>query len=91
MKFTGEEIKALRQRLGWSTADLSRRLSCSVNRLRDLEAGTLTPEISEMEQFTLLQVHLTNYNEQLETSPMAEVALRTNGYDQIHIKDLKSN
>lgn len=90
MKFTGEEIKSLRQRLGWSSADLSRRLGCTGERVRAVEAGTATLQSAELEQLTILRMHLTSYTQQLESCPLAEEALRTNGFNQIHIKDLKN-
>jgi transcriptional regulator with XRE-family HTH domain len=90
MTYTGEDIRSLRQRLGWSAADLSRRLGCSVSRLRELECGTGTIMITEAEQLSRLQMHLNNYNLQLELGPRAEVALRINGFEQINLKDLKT-
>ncbi len=71
-------------------ADLSRRLSCSVDRLQQIEAGFSIPSAEEAEQLTVLSLHLSNYTQQLEYGPQAEVALRVRGFEQIHTKDLKT-
>jgi ribosome-binding protein aMBF1 (putative translation factor) len=81
---TSFEIKNLRQRLGWSVADLARRLSCSVDYLLQLEAGRAAPSESEAEQFHVLSSHLNDYNDQLKRAPTADVALDRLGFEQIH-------
>lgn len=87
---TGENIRLLRQRLGWSMADLSRRLGCTVERIYAIEQNRESVTIDDLNQLASLNRHLNQYNEQIETEPHAEQALRLGGFEQIHKKDLKT-
>ena len=87
--WSGERIRKLRRRLGWSAADFSRRLGCSLEALDALEIGRTQVDMDTVQQLEVLNFHLDSYNEVLSRSPQADQALESTGHDQIHKKDLK--
>lgn len=89
--WSGERVRQLRRRLGWSAADFSRRLSCSIEALDALENGKTQPDLDTIQQLEVLNFHLDSYNEVLTRSPQADQALKSTGQDQIHKKDLKKS
>jgi transcriptional regulator with XRE-family HTH domain len=86
--WTTEGLRELRLRLGWSRAEMSRRLGCSLVRWQALESGELEPLGEECDQLNQLRLHLEFYNEQIELRPLAEAELKNRGFEQIHKKDL---
>ena len=89
--WSGERIRHLRRRLGWSAAELSRRLGCSVEKLESFESGAEKLDVDTVQQLEVLSFHLDSYNELLARSPQADQALDSTGKDQIHKKDLKKS
>ena len=89
--WSGERIRQLIRRLGWSAADFSRRLGCSMEALDALESGRTRLDMDTVQQLEVLNFHLESYNEVLSRSPKADQALDSSGKDQIHKKDLKKS
>ena len=89
--WSGERIRHLRRRLGWSTAELSRRLGCSIETLESYESGHVKLDDDVIQQLEVLSFHLDSYNEMLARSPEADQVLDSTGKDQIHKKDLKKS
>ena len=87
--WSGERIRQLRRRLGWSAADFSRRLGCSLQTLEALETNKLNVDMDTLQQLEVLSFQLDSYNEVLSRSPQADQALNSTGKEQIHKKDLK--
>ena len=88
--WTSERVKQLRLKLGWSMVDLSRRLSCSIDELREMEAGKERPLKEHLLQLDALLFQLETYNEQMRRSSQADQAMNDAGFVQIHKKDLKN-
>ncbi len=86
--WTGAKIRSLRQRLGWSMADLSRRLGCASDVVRALECEELHPTREQEIQFERLFFHLEIYNDQTASGPKAESVLAQGTVEQIHRSDL---
>ena len=89
--WSGERIRHLRRRLGWSAAELSRRLGCSLETLDAYESEQTSLDDDVIQQLELLNFHLNSYNEMLARSPEADQVLDSTGKDQIHKKDLKKS
>lgn len=83
-----ERIQNLRRRLGWSQAELSRRLGVSTAAIEKWELGLGNPGIESMNQLSSLESHLESYCSTISSSPIAEVVLKEKNMNQILRKDL---
>lgn len=90
MIWTKSKINELRRRLGWSQAELSRRVGVSVDVLRTWETGAARPDSEACIQLSSLEGHMNHYSKSLATDPVAETFLSKNRLNQIFKNDLKS-
>ena len=88
--WTAEKIKSLRQQLGWSAADFSRRFGCDLEIVNQWERGEKSPSPEHIRQFESLAFHMDSISEQIQLRPQAEQFLTSNGIEQIHRDQLKS-
>jgi transcriptional regulator with XRE-family HTH domain len=89
-KWTAEEIKTLRLRLGWSAADFSRRFGCLSDVVLAWEKGAQHPSPDDILQMDRLEFHLENYCEQMSRGPKADEVLSTFKLEQIHQDSLRA-
>lgn len=87
--WSGERIRQLRLKLGWSKAAFSRRLGCSFEALERLESNEVNCDGDTLRQLEVLSFHLDSYNDVLSRSSQADPQLDAAGKTQIHKKDLK--
>lgn len=90
MNWTQVKINELRRRLGWSQAELSRRVGVSVDALRSWEDGVSRPDSEACIQLSSLEGQLNRYSKSIATDPVAETFLSKNRLNQIFKNDLKS-
>ena len=88
MRWTAQEIRRLRLRLGWSSVDLSHRMGCSVDLVLGWEKGEAPPSTDDIRQLDRLLFHLESYNEQVTRGSEAEPQLKERGLEQIYKSDL---
>jgi transcriptional regulator with XRE-family HTH domain len=83
-KWSAGEIKILRLRLGWSTADFSRRLGCTSQTITSWELDLAAPTADDERQLDRLAFYIESYSQQLAIEPLAEIFLREEGLCQVH-------
>ncbi len=88
MKFNGREIRTLRQRLGWSMAEMARRMGCSGALIQEWESEARTPDHDAMNQLCYLQNHVDSASEAVAQMPVVEKELQSRGVAQLTHRDL---
>lgn len=88
MKFSGLEIRNLRQRLGWSIAEMARRMGCNSNLIQQWECGELLPDHDAVNQLCFLQNHVESSSDQVAQRPAVEKELQSRGVAQLTHRDL---
>jgi ribosome-binding protein aMBF1 (putative translation factor) len=84
-----ENIRSLRLRLGWSRADLARRLSCSSSDVGTWEEGRQTPDTQVANELILIAKHADACSEEIRTSPRAESLCESKALGQIDFSQIK--
>jgi DNA-binding transcriptional regulator YiaG len=88
--WTKESIKSLRQRLGWSQAELSRRLHCNSSEVLLWESGKAMPPANFSNELMLLSKQAEACNEEVQTAPLAENICDKNALGQIEFSQIKN-
>lgn len=83
-----EDIRQLRQRLGWSAAEMARRMGCSVELIAAWESGHQSPEPEVLNQMEYLDSHIRSYSEKISQTPMAEKIMQDDHLSQLTHRDL---
>lgn len=91
MNWTAEEIRQLRYRLGWSQAEMARRLNLEISILSGFETGRAS--VPGHLKGSLLQIlSLAESNaDRVQRRPIAEVMMRDRGLSQIHDFDVQNS
>ncbi|MGE0762544.1 MAG: multiprotein-bridging factor 1 family protein [Bdellovibrionales bacterium] len=83
MKWSPQEIRCLRLQLGWSAADLGRRLGCTTQIVMQWECGDIKPDPEMQNHFH----YLSNFVEQnalrLARTPHAEALMNQEQLSQV--------
>jgi DNA-binding transcriptional regulator YiaG len=87
--WTKESIKSLRQRLGWSQAELSRRLKCNSSEVDLWEAGKSDPPSKLCNELMLLSKQAEACSEEVQTAPLAENICDKKALGQIEFSEIK--
>jgi len=85
---TGTKIRTLRQRFGWSVAEMARRMGCKTRLIQAWEQGASKPDHEALNQLRYLQNHLESYSEQIAQKPMVEKAMEERHVAQLTHRDL---
>lgn len=88
MSFTGPDIRQLRQRLGWSLAEMARQMGCGTELLKKWEAGSMAPDADAMNQLRYLRNHVEVYNDEIQQKPVAEREMDARNVAQLTHRDL---
>jgi len=88
MSFSGPDIRNLRQRLGWSLAEMARRMGCKVDLIQKWECDSSLPDGEAVNQLRYLQNHVESYNEKIAQKPMCEKAMDERRVAQLTHRDL---
>ncbi len=88
MSFSGPNIRTLRQRLGWSLAEMARQMGCSTDLISKWECGSLHPDSDALNQLTYLQNYVEVYSEQIAQKPLAELEMETRRVAQLTHRDM---
>ena len=83
-----EDIKQLRQRLGWSVAEMARRMGCSAELVNAWETGRLSPDGDVINQMQYLDSFQISYSERISQTPMAEKVMNDDRLSQLTHRDL---
>jgi transcriptional regulator with XRE-family HTH domain len=82
-------IKALRLRLGWSQADLARRLNCASLEIEHWENGSQTPTSHFLNEMFLLVKQADACSQEVHASPLAENLCDKHALGQIEFSQIK--
>lgn len=88
MTFTCTDIRKLRQRLGWSMAEMGRRMGCDAAMITDWENGAQAPDQDALNQLHYLQNHVESYSETIQQKPQLEKELESRHMSQLTHRDL---
>ncbi|MGZ3743285.1 MAG: helix-turn-helix domain-containing protein [Pseudobdellovibrionaceae bacterium] len=82
-------IKSLRLRLGWSQADLARRLKCTSAQVESWENGSESPTSHFLNEMFLLVKQADTCRHEVQASPLAENMCDKHALAQIEFSEIK--
>lgn len=85
---TATDLRTIRQRLGWSMAEMARRMGGDVALINAWETGEQTPAADVLNQFHFLLNHLDWTSTQVAQAPVAETRMESDGLAQLTHRDL---
>ncbi|HMN67360.1 MAG TPA: helix-turn-helix domain-containing protein [Bdellovibrionales bacterium] len=88
MSFKNTDIKNLRQRLGWSVAEMARQMGCGVDLIQKWEAGDLTPDSDALNQMRYLRNHVEVNSDKIAEKPIVENEIKSRRVSQLTHRDL---
>ena len=83
MDWNPEKIKKLRKRMGWSQADLARKLSIDCKTIQSWEDGFSCPLDFQLNGLEMISMHADQSAEDLSFSTEAELQMEELHIDQI--------
>ena len=89
--WTKKSIRSLRLRLGWSQADLARRLSCASSDIELWEAGQSSPNPRIANELFMIAKQADACSHEVHTSPLAESMCDRKALGQIGFSDVKED
>lgn len=84
----GREIRNLRQRLGWSVAEMARRMGCGTDLIQKWESDETQPDSEALNQLRYLSNYLDSYSEQIAQKPLVEKTMEERRMAQLTHRDL---
>lgn len=90
MNWDSASIRKLRLELGWSQAEMGRRLGMDMQRLQSLELGQCCVDTEVSLSLERMRQHLRDYSRALKFSSQSDVYLKENSVNQISSFDLES-
>ena len=84
-----DAIKSLRMRLGWSQADLARRLHCDSTEVENWEKGSQFPATHFVNEMFLLVKQADACSHEVHVSPLAENLCDQKALGQIEFSEIK--
>lgn len=82
------EIRTLRQRLGWSVAEMARQMGCAVAKIQSWEDGSERPGPDCLNQLRYLRDHVESKSHLVSQAPVAEREMETRKVAQLTHRDL---
>ena len=89
--WTKSRIKSLRLRLGWSQADLARRLQCASTEVESWEKGADIPSPVLMNELFLVAKQAEACSDEVHGSPRAESLCDKKALGQIEFSEIKED
>lgn len=91
MEWTAEQIRSLRCRMGWSQADLARRLACESALIVRWEQGQEVPPMTTKPILEMLFQQAELAAHEILQSCQAEMALHERALESIDLSSLESD
>lgn len=88
MQLTGQDIRTLRQRLGWSMAEMARQMGCTTVLIAQWESGSSLPEPEAMNHLKYLRDNVDSSAERTRGYPVAETRIESGRLSQLTHRDL---
>ncbi len=86
-----DAIKSLRLRLGWSQADLARRLSCASTEIELWENGSGSPAAKFLSELFLIEKQADACSHEVHALPLAETLCDQKALGQIEFSEIKED
>lgn len=88
MALSGSDIRQLRQRLGWSLAEMARQMGCTTAIVQSWENSEQQPDHETLNQLRHLRNHVEAHAEHIAQTPRVETELEMRRLAQITHRDL---
>ena len=88
MSFSGSDIRTLRQRLGWSLAEMARRMGCNTDLIQKWETESDMPDHEALNQLRYLKNHAESHSELIAQKPICEKEMEERRMAQLTHRDL---
>lgn len=88
MSLNQNEIRTLRQRLGWSLAEMARQMGCTTDLIQAWEKGDCRPDPDGLNQLRYLRDHVESKSHTLSQVPLAEREMESRNVAQLTHRDL---
>lgn len=88
MNLNNLEIRTLRQRLGWSLAEMARQMGCTTMLIQSWESGASKPDAECLNQLVYLHAHAESKSTLISQTPLAEREMETRRVAQLTHRDL---
>lgn len=89
LEWNQSSIRSLRLRLGWTQADLARRLQCSSTEINEWEQGSTLVDGHVKGKLEIIFRQAETCCDEVQNIPRAEVELSKNFLEQIPFSNLK--
>ncbi len=87
-EWSAHQIKTLRYQLGWSQADMARRLGCTLQCIMNWEEGADLPEADQSKRLDQLRFTAGHHGRKLGRLPIAEKHMGERSLAQIRDEEL---
>lgn len=78
-----QDIRRLRQRLGWSVVEMARRMSCKTEMVVSWEQGESAPDVESRNHLNHLWAFVEAHAERMAQGPVAERLMKDRKLDQV--------
>ena len=82
-KWTSEEVRELRWRLGWCQSEFARHLGCLQKLVSEWEEGLIGPTSTQAKMLSRLEGESDIYTGRIQREPVADAFLEEQKRDQI--------
>lgn len=89
MTWSGEGVKSLRLRMGWSPSDLARRLNCDASVILNWENGSSIPEGKLADELDIFLKQAETSADEISNYALAEYFLEESELQQCEVKTVK--
>ena len=83
MSFSAPDIRTLRQRLGWSMAEMARQMGCTTVLIQAWESGASIPDFEALNQLRYLRNQVEMTSEHIAQNPQVESELERRRVSQL--------
>ncbi|MCB0407963.1 MAG: helix-turn-helix transcriptional regulator [Bdellovibrionales bacterium] len=88
MNLTHRDFKKIRLRLGWTIAEMARRMGCHQELVIQWESNQQTPDVEMIQQYETIQFYLEEQSEFVRHQPVAESMLKGEHLQQVSLEDV---
>ena len=85
---TNDDLKIIRQRLGWSRAEMARRHGADLSIIESWESGDAQPDAAALNHYHFLRNGVDEAADQIARTPAAESRLESDGLAQVAQREL---
>lgn len=82
-------LKSLRMRLGWSRADLARRMDCTGADIESFESGKSQPKLEFIQMLEIIYAQAETCSNELQSIPQCEKHMQKNSTDQVDFEEVQ--